>query len=360
MIRVWVVELKGKHAVVTGGGSGIGRALCQRFAADGASVTSPMSSPVAHAPPRRASPTGGARAEAVTCDVRDEQQVKDLVAAADARVRSDRSVLLERRNRVARRPRRRRRGVAAIAGDQLLAHVYAVRAVLPSMLDRGEGYLLHTASAAGLLTQLGDLPYSVTKHAVVALAEWLSITYGDAGIRVSCLCPQGVNTAMLGRVDGRQRGRRRARGRGPVGARRGRRRGGRGARRGTVPRAPAPRGARVLPAQGRRLRPVAARHAPAPRPVRPGGPVGRSESLAGLPARRTRRRAAPRGDRRTRTGARPGPVARARRRARAARRDDVPRRRTRSRRRCRSRPVRRWSARSPRSAPTSTCPSVSG
>ena len=83
-----------------------------------------------------------------------------------------------------------------------MSHVYAVRAVLPSMLDRGEGYLLHTASAAGLLTQLGDLPYSVTKHAVVGLAEWLSITYGDAGIRVSCLCPQGVNTAMLGRVDG--------------------------------------------------------------------------------------------------------------------------------------------------------------
>jgi NAD(P)-dependent dehydrogenase (short-subunit alcohol dehydrogenase family) len=83
-----------------------------------------------------------------------------------------------------------------------LAHVYAVRAVLPSMLDRGEGYLLHTASAAGLLTQLGDLPYSVTKHAVVALAEWLAITYGDAGIRVSCLCPQGVNTAMLAAVPG--------------------------------------------------------------------------------------------------------------------------------------------------------------
>ena len=77
-----------------------------------------------------------------------------------------------------------------------LAHVYAVRAVLPGMLDRGEGYLLHTASAAGLLTQVGDLPYSVTKHAVVSLAEWLAITYGDAGIRVSCLCPQYVKTAM--------------------------------------------------------------------------------------------------------------------------------------------------------------------
>ena len=69
------------------------------------------------------------------------------------------------------------------------------------MLARGEGYLLHTASAAGLLTQLGDLPYSVTKHAVVALAEWLAITYGDAGIRVSCLCPQGVRTGMLTGVD---------------------------------------------------------------------------------------------------------------------------------------------------------------
>ena len=87
-----------------------------------------------------------------------------------------------------------------------LSHVYAVRAVLPAMLDRGEGYLLHTASAAGLLTQLGDLPYSVTKHAVVGLAEWLSITYGDAGIRVSCLCPQGVNTAMVAAVDGRSAG----------------------------------------------------------------------------------------------------------------------------------------------------------
>jgi NAD(P)-dependent dehydrogenase (short-subunit alcohol dehydrogenase family) len=79
----------------------------------------------------------------------------------------------------------------------LMAHVYAARAVLPAMLDRGDGYLLHTASAAGLLTNVGNAPYSVTKHAVVALAEWLAITYGDRGIKVSCLCPQGVRTNML-------------------------------------------------------------------------------------------------------------------------------------------------------------------
>ncbi len=79
----------------------------------------------------------------------------------------------------------------------VMAHVWAAQAVLPSMVQRGEGYLCSTASAAGLLTQVGALAYSATKHAAVAVAEWLSITYGDAGIKVSCLCPQGVRTPML-------------------------------------------------------------------------------------------------------------------------------------------------------------------
>ncbi len=79
----------------------------------------------------------------------------------------------------------------------LLAHVYAARAVLPGMLARGEGYLLQTVSAAGLLTSLESVVYAVTKHAALGLAEWLSMTYGDRGIKVSALCPQGVRTDML-------------------------------------------------------------------------------------------------------------------------------------------------------------------
>jgi NAD(P)-dependent dehydrogenase (short-subunit alcohol dehydrogenase family) len=79
----------------------------------------------------------------------------------------------------------------------VMAHVWAARAVVPGMLSRGKGYVLATASAAGLLSMIGSAPYAVTKHAAVAFAEWLSITYGANGIRVSCLCPQYVNTAML-------------------------------------------------------------------------------------------------------------------------------------------------------------------
>jgi NAD(P)-dependent dehydrogenase (short-subunit alcohol dehydrogenase family) len=79
------------------------------------------------------------------------------------------------------------------------AHYYAARRLLPAWLERGDGYFCSTASAAGLLTQIGSAPYSVTKHAALALAEWLAITYGDQGIKVSCLCPMGVNTNLLTR-----------------------------------------------------------------------------------------------------------------------------------------------------------------
>jgi NAD(P)-dependent dehydrogenase (short-subunit alcohol dehydrogenase family) len=79
----------------------------------------------------------------------------------------------------------------------VMAHVWAARVLVPEMIARGEGYLINTASAAGLLTQVSSLVYSVTKHAAVSLAEWMAIEYGDSGVRISCLCPQGVRTPML-------------------------------------------------------------------------------------------------------------------------------------------------------------------
>jgi NAD(P)-dependent dehydrogenase (short-subunit alcohol dehydrogenase family) len=85
----------------------------------------------------------------------------------------------------------------------VMAHVYAVRAVLPGMLERGTGYLVHTASVAGILTSHGNVTYATTKHAVVGLAEWLSITYHHRGIRVSLIAPLGVRTPMLERADPR-------------------------------------------------------------------------------------------------------------------------------------------------------------
>ncbi|HEX5586316.1 MAG TPA: SDR family oxidoreductase [Acidimicrobiia bacterium] len=190
------MDVVGRSVVVTGGGSGIGRALARRMAADGAQVAVGDHDADGARSTVRAIAAAGGRAVAVECDVRDEAQVQHLVrAATDAHGPVE--VLCSNA------------GVAIGGGPDVddvawarawetnvLAHVYGVRAVLPGMLDRGEGYLVHTASAAGLLTQIGDLPYSVTKHAVVGLAEWLAITYGDAGVRVSCICPQYVRTGM--------------------------------------------------------------------------------------------------------------------------------------------------------------------
>ena len=188
--------------MVTGGAAGIGRALCRAFAEHGARAVVVADVDGAGAAKVAAElESDGRRALAVPCDVAVESEVVALVAAAES---SFGPVDIFCANAGIVVPG----GVEVLDADweriwkiNVQSHIYAARAVLPSMLDRGEGYLVHTASAAGLLTQLGSAPYAVTKHATVALAEWLSITHGDAGLKVSCLCPQGVWTAMTGAGD---------------------------------------------------------------------------------------------------------------------------------------------------------------
>jgi NAD(P)-dependent dehydrogenase (short-subunit alcohol dehydrogenase family) len=194
------MQLRDKVIVVTGGASGIGAALCRRFAALGARGVVVADRDAAGA--GRVAAECGESALAITADIAVEPEVVRLVEQATAACGP---IDLFCSNA----------GISAAGGVELpdadwrrvwdvnvMAHIYAARAVLPGMLARGAGYLLQTASAAGLLTQLGSAPYSVTKHAAVALAEWLAITYGDAGIKVSCLCPQGVRTALLEQAAG--------------------------------------------------------------------------------------------------------------------------------------------------------------
>jgi NAD(P)-dependent dehydrogenase (short-subunit alcohol dehydrogenase family) len=187
------MDIQGKVVVVTGGGSGIGRALCERFAVEGARgvVVADLDASLAQAV---AGPIGGM---ACRVDVAVESEVQRLVQQATDRFGqvdlfcSNAGIILRADEDAPNLDWQRHWDV------NLMAHVYAARAVLPQMLARGEGYLLHTASAAGLLSQVNAAPYSVTKHAAVGFAEWLSIAYGQRGIRVSCLCPQGVDTPML-------------------------------------------------------------------------------------------------------------------------------------------------------------------
>lgn len=187
------MKLKDKIIVVTGGANGIGRALCYRFAAEGARGVVVADVDVGAAE-QVAQEIGGL---AVATDVRREPDLQRLV---DRATESCGPIDLFCSNAGIFVPG----GIEASDDDwqriwevNVRAHIYAARAVLPGMLARGSGYLLQTASAAGLLTQIGSAPYAVTKHAAVALAEWLAMKHGDAGIKVSCLCPQGVRTRML-------------------------------------------------------------------------------------------------------------------------------------------------------------------
>ena len=191
------MELAGRHAVVTGAGSGIGRACAVRFAAEDARRVVVADSDLARAE-AVAAQIGGV---AVGVDVSREPEIRALVHRA--RETGGAIDLFFSNAGIGGPP-----GGPEAPDDELqrthevnvLAHVWAARALLPEMIERGDGYLLSTASAAGLLTQVSALAYSYTKHAAVAVAEWLAITYGDAGIKVSCLCPQAVRTPMLDRA----------------------------------------------------------------------------------------------------------------------------------------------------------------
>lgn len=192
------MEVSGKVVVVTGGAQGIGEAMCRRFAAEGAEaiVVADLDSRAREIAEELGS------AHAVIADVAREADVQRLVADA---LKLYGRIDLFCSNAGVFTPGGENTSDAdweRIWQINVLAHVYAARAVVPTMLAAGGGYLLQTASAAGLLTQVGSAPYAVTKHAAVAFAEWLAITYGDQGLKVSCLCPQGVRTRMLEEADG--------------------------------------------------------------------------------------------------------------------------------------------------------------
>jgi len=187
------MNLRDKVIIVTGGATGIGRALCRRFAQE-----APRAIIVADVDVSGAQAVAGeSNGWAIACDVSQEPDIHRLTSVVTARYGaidlfcSNAGTIIEGGEETPDA------AWQSIWGVNVMAHVYAARAVLPAMLTRGEGYLLQTVSAAGLLSQIGSAPYAVTKHAALAFAEWLSITYGDRGIRVSAICPQGVLTDML-------------------------------------------------------------------------------------------------------------------------------------------------------------------
>jgi len=193
------MQIKDRIVVVTGAASGIGKALAQRFAREGARlvVCSDINGPGATA---TAEEVGGI---AFTTNVAKEEDISGMIEAVEE---GHGPIDLFCSNA----------GIGVGGGAEtpdaawqriwdinVMAHVWAARHVVPRMIANGGGYLVNTASAAGLLSQIGSAPYAVTKHAAVGLAEWLALTYGDDGIKVSVLCPQAVRTNMTaGNPDG--------------------------------------------------------------------------------------------------------------------------------------------------------------
>jgi NAD(P)-dependent dehydrogenase (short-subunit alcohol dehydrogenase family) len=185
------MKIAGKVCVITGAARGIGAALAERFAKDGAKgVVCADMLPAEETAAR----VGGLAAR---CDVSKEEDIRALVDAAIAKygrvdIFCSNAGIIGRHGLEATLEEWRR-----TIDVNLMAHVYAARVLVPKMLAQGGGYIVATASAAGLLMQPDSATYTVTKHGAVAFAEWLSVNYGDQGIGVSCLCPQGVRTPML-------------------------------------------------------------------------------------------------------------------------------------------------------------------
>ncbi len=186
------MNIKDKIVVITGGASGIGRAMATRFINDGAKQV--VIADVNADGLNEVATQIGARA--IATDVSDEAAVKSLIKTTE----DDYGQIDLLCNNA---------GIGSPGGPEVdnecweqiwqinvMAHVYAARAALPHMLSRQDGYILNTASAAGLLSQVGSAPYAVTKHAAVGFAEWLALSYGKRGLKVSVLCPQAVRTAM--------------------------------------------------------------------------------------------------------------------------------------------------------------------
>jgi NAD(P)-dependent dehydrogenase (short-subunit alcohol dehydrogenase family) len=192
------MEITGRVAIVTGGASGAGRAIALGLGQRGAAgvVVSDIDADGAAKVAGEIEKAGG-RALAIGADVSLQEDIDKLVTGCEAAFGPASLFFSNAGIIVGGGPEAADEAWSKIWAINVQSHVYVARAVLPGMLSRGEGYLVVTASAAGLLTQLGSAPYAVTKHAAVALAEWLSITYGDRGIRVSCLCPQAFTSNLL-------------------------------------------------------------------------------------------------------------------------------------------------------------------
>lgn len=194
------MNVDGRTVLVTGAARGIGRSLALACAGAGAQVA--ITDVLAHELDGVHSELGRDRHLAVPCDLTDGDAITRMVAAVRDQLGPLDVCCANAGVALGSDPMQTPEETWELTFDvNVRQHVRLARLLLPDWLKRGEGYFVATASAAGLLTQIGSAPYAVSKHAAVAFAEWLSVTYGDHGLRVSCLCPMGVDTAMLHAAD---------------------------------------------------------------------------------------------------------------------------------------------------------------